>query len=339
MRAAAGIAGGTSLADVQPMSRRPSPERFNNRATEEVRIPLAAERLRVGTRRRLTGLVRVRTRVEQRTALVDPPLRRQDLEIRRRRVDRFVDRPPGVRREGDTLIVPIVEEVVEEQLRTGKRAVTRGGVRIYTRVTERPVEEDMQLREERVHVDRRPVDRPAGAEAFRERSIEMEETREEPVIAKEARVTEEVVVSKDVEDRTERVRDTVRRTDVEVDRGHLGGFESDFRAHCTRTFGAQGLSYEQCAPAYQYGYALGSDRRYGRDDWTVIEADARRRWEERNPGTWERFKDAIRHAWDRARGERAPRECPAAAGPSSPRPRPGTGLRPSHAVRSWAVSG
>lgn len=196
--------------------------------------------------------------------------------------------------------------VVEEQLRIGKRAVTRGAVRIYTRVSERPVEEDVQLREERVHVDRRPVDRPAtaGADAFRERSIEMEETGEEPVIAREARVTEEVVVSKDVQDRTERVRDTVRRTDVEVERGNVGGFESDFRAHCTRTFGSQGLSYEQCAPAYQYGYALGSDRRYGQDEWTVIEADARRRWEERNPGTWERFKDAIRHAWDRARGER-----------------------------------
>jgi uncharacterized protein (TIGR02271 family) len=114
--------------------------------------------------------------------------------------------------------------VVEEQLRIGKRAVTSGGVRIYTRVTERPVEEDVRLREERVNVERRPVDRPipAGAEAFRERSFEVEETREEPVVAKEARIIEEVVVTKDVQDRTAKVRDTVRRTDVEVDRAEAG---------------------------------------------------------------------------------------------------------------------
>lgn len=194
--------------------------------------------------------------------------------------------------------------VVEEQLRIGKRAVTRGGVRVYTRVSERPVEHDVRLREERVHVDRRPVDRPAtaGADAFRERSIEMEETREEPVVAKEARITEEVVLSKDVQDRSATVRDTVRRTDVEVDRGGAGDFESDFRTHCTQTFGGQGLTYEQCAPAYRYGYTLGSDRS-GHADWTATEADARRRWEERNPGTWDRFGPAVRYAWERGRGQ------------------------------------
>src|SRR5688572_19968696 len=111
--------------------------------------------------------------------------------------------------------------VVEEQLRIGKRAVTGGGVRIYTRVTERPVEEDVRLREERVHVERRPVDRPvtaAGGDAFRERSIEVDETVEEPVVGKEARVIEEVVITKDVQERAAKVRDTVRRTEVEVER-------------------------------------------------------------------------------------------------------------------------
>jgi uncharacterized protein (TIGR02271 family) len=198
--------------------------------------------------------------------------------------------------------------VVEEQLRIGKRAVTRGGVRVYSRVSERPVEEDVWLREEHVRVDRRAVDRPvtAGADAFRERSIEMEETREEPVVAKEALIIEEVVLSRDVQDRTAKVRDTVRRTDVEVERGDGSEFESDFREHCSRAFGREGLTYEQCAPAYRYGYALGSDRPQGQtgSDWSTVEADARRRWEERNPGTWDRFKSAIRYAWERGRGER-----------------------------------
>jgi uncharacterized protein (TIGR02271 family) len=195
--------------------------------------------------------------------------------------------------------------VVEEQLRIGKRAVSSGGVRIYTRVTERPVEEEVRLREERVHVERRPVDRPAGAEAFRERSFEVEETREEPVVAKEARIIEEVVVTKEVQDRTAKVRDTVRRTDVEVDRPEDAEFEQDFRAHCRDTFGNQGLTYEQCAPAYRYGYSLGSDRRSTHGDWRATEAEARRQWEERNPGTWDRFGSAVRYAWERARGRRA----------------------------------
>jgi uncharacterized protein (TIGR02271 family) len=195
--------------------------------------------------------------------------------------------------------------VVEEQLRIGKRAVTRGGVRIYTRVTERPVEENVTLREERVNVERRPVDRPVTAgDAFRERSIEVHETAEEPVVAKEARIIEEVLITKDVQERSAKVRDTVRRTDVEVDRGDANAFDSDFRTHCTETFGREGLSYEQCAPAYRYGYTLGSDRRSSYSDWSSAEEDARRRWEERNPGTWERFKAAIRHAWERGRGER-----------------------------------
>jgi uncharacterized protein (TIGR02271 family) len=44
--------------------------------------------------------------------------------------------------------------VVEEELQVGKRQVQRGGVRVYSRLTETPVEETVQLREEHVKVDR-----------------------------------------------------------------------------------------------------------------------------------------------------------------------------------------
>jgi stress response protein YsnF len=110
--------------------------------------------------------------------------------------------------------------VVEEELRVGKRE-TRRGVRIHTSVEERPVEETVRLRDEEVNVERRTVDRPvSGAEAeaaFREGDIELEETHEEAVVSKEARVVEEVVVGKDVREREEVVRDTVRRTEVDVE--------------------------------------------------------------------------------------------------------------------------
>lgn len=122
--------------------------------------------------------------------------------------------------------------VVEEKLQVGKREVERGGARVRSYVTEVPVHEQLRLREERVRVGRRPVDRPlseADGDALRERSVNVTAMSEEPVIAKAARVVEEVVVSKEAGERTEEVDETVRRTQVDVDRdGDVGG-KSDLR--------------------------------------------------------------------------------------------------------------
>lgn len=110
--------------------------------------------------------------------------------------------------------------VIEEQLKVGKREVQTGGVRVHSRVTERPVEESVTLRDETIHVERRPVDREvtqADISAMREGTFELTETDEEAVVSKQARVVEEVVVGKDATERDETVRDTVRRTDVEVE--------------------------------------------------------------------------------------------------------------------------
>lgn len=110
--------------------------------------------------------------------------------------------------------------VVEEQLEVGKRQVQSGGARVHTRVIETPVQEQVTLHEEHVTVDRHPVNRAVDAtdaDAFRERTIEMTETAEVPVVAKQARVVEEVTIGKQATERTETVSDTVRRTDVQVD--------------------------------------------------------------------------------------------------------------------------
>jgi uncharacterized protein (TIGR02271 family) len=109
-------------------------------------------------------------------------------------------------------------QVVEEQLVVGKREVERGGVRVRSYVTEVPVHEQIRLRSERVSVERRPVDRAVDADAFREQSIEMTRTDEEAVVEKTARIVEEVVISKSAEERVEQISDTVRHTDVVVER-------------------------------------------------------------------------------------------------------------------------
>ncbi len=119
-----------------------------------------------------------------------------------------------------------VLQVVEERLEVGKRAVSRGKVRLHSYVVENQVSENVNLRDETVTVDRRVVDRPVaalGADAFQERTIEMEEIDEEAVVAKTARVVEEVGIRKDATDRVETVRDTVRSTKVDVEDGRTMG--------------------------------------------------------------------------------------------------------------------
>jgi hypothetical protein len=115
-----------------------------------------------------------------------------------------------------------------------------------------------------------------------------------------------------VVERTAIVRSTARRTaDVErVNGAPLAGaysyaaFEADFRSHHHTSAARRSGPYEHYRLVYRYGYDLGVDTRYRGAAWSTVEREARPRWEERNPGTWEQFKDTIRYAWDTARGQR-----------------------------------
>lgn len=109
--------------------------------------------------------------------------------------------------------------VIEEEMEVGKREVETGGVRIRSRIIERPVEEKLRLREEHVTVDRKPVNRPATEadfQNFKEGEVELTEHEEVPVVNKEARVVEEVELKKEAREREEKVRDRVRATEVDV---------------------------------------------------------------------------------------------------------------------------
>jgi stress response protein YsnF len=110
--------------------------------------------------------------------------------------------------------------VAKEELEIGKRETERR-YRIRTYVVERPVEEQVHLRDERVVIERRPVsgESVSGDQEFQEREFEVVERHEEPVVAKKARVVEEVIVHKEAKDRAENVRDRVRETKVDVDEG------------------------------------------------------------------------------------------------------------------------
>ncbi len=110
--------------------------------------------------------------------------------------------------------------VMEENLQVGKRTVETGGARIRSRIIEKPVEETIRLREEHVTVNRQPVNRAvteADMAAFKEGDIEITERGEQAVVSKEARVTEEISIGKNVTEREQVVTDTVRSTEVDVE--------------------------------------------------------------------------------------------------------------------------
>jgi heat induced stress protein YflT len=81
-------------------------------------------------------------------------------------------------------------------------------------------------------------------------------------------------------------------------------YDADFRSHYRNNYANSGYTYDQYSSVYRYGYDLARDQRYRDRDWSVVEPEARRRWEEHNPNTWERFKESVRYAWDKARGAR-----------------------------------
>lgn len=117
---------------------------------------------------------------------------------------------------GEGVTIP----VVEEKAVVDKQSVPADGVRVYNRVTEQPIDQDVTLRRETVTVDRQPADRPATAQdmqAFQEGVIDIPESSEEPIVDKQARVVEDVNINKNVTETTQPVHTTARRNEVDVE--------------------------------------------------------------------------------------------------------------------------
>ena len=116
-------------------------------------LPLAEEQLVVGRRRVETARVNVRTSVEQVRQSAETRLAHDTYEIERVAVGAFVDQPPAERREGDTLIIPVVEEVavVVKRLRVVEE------IRITRREFTTPFQESVEVRRMRASVERTPL--------------------------------------------------------------------------------------------------------------------------------------------------------------------------------------
>jgi stress response protein YsnF len=204
-----------------------------------------------------------------------------------------------------------VLEVVEEELDVGTQQIERGRMRIYSKISEREVERQVSLRDETIRVRRRPVSREVSVsdlDLFKERSYEMTEVDEEAVVHIRARVIEEVVISKEVAEKIETIRETLRRTDVEIEEvpgvRRFDDYAGDFRSYYTQRLAKSGLGYEKYSPAFRFGHSLAANEPFRSQRWETIESDVRQLWEEKNPGTWEQLKDAIHFSWERVRGAR-----------------------------------
>ncbi len=115
-------------------------------------IALAREELRVTRRVMDRGGVRVRVSVNERDEAVDVLLREQGVEVERVLIGRVVEHPPETRQEGDTLVIPIVEEILVVE----RRLVLKEEVRVRRTERQRPARETARLRSEIAEVESIP---------------------------------------------------------------------------------------------------------------------------------------------------------------------------------------
>lgn len=116
---------------------------------QERTVPVIEEELVAGTRDVKTGTMRIRKEVERIEKSVDMPLLRDVVRVTRVAVNRPVPSMPKTREEGDTLIVPVVEEEVVVET----RLVLKEEIHIQRRQVKEHVSEKVTLGREHATVE------------------------------------------------------------------------------------------------------------------------------------------------------------------------------------------
>jgi uncharacterized protein (TIGR02271 family) len=118
---------------------------------ENVSVPVIKEELEVGKRRVEGDRVSVRTVSSERTEVVEQPLESMEVEVERIAIGREIDTAPEIRNDGDTMIIPIVEE----RLVVEKRLFLREEVHVHRRRVVTQFRQNVTLRSQEVVVERR----------------------------------------------------------------------------------------------------------------------------------------------------------------------------------------
>ena len=126
----------------------------------ETVIPLLAEEIAVSKRTVETGRVQVARITHEREQLIDEPLAHEAVEIDRTPINRQVDAMPAIREEGDTIVIPIVEEVLVIE----RRLLLKEEVRVRRVHSTQRHQESVTLRHHEAVITRLPVEPPAAGE-------------------------------------------------------------------------------------------------------------------------------------------------------------------------------
>lgn len=137
------------------------PEPATPAPAEQARDPnvvrLLDEELLVGRERVETGRVRVKVVTHEREEMVDVPLTQERVEVERVAIDKEIDAIPPRRQEGDTVIVPVVEEEVVVR----RKLVLKEEIHLkLVRSTEQH-RESVTLRRQEATIERIPVEQPS----------------------------------------------------------------------------------------------------------------------------------------------------------------------------------
>jgi len=143
---------------------------------QERAVPVLEEELVTGTQRVKTGSVRVRKKVHRLRRTVDLPTVRDVVEVTRRPINQVVETAPQTREEGDTLIIP----VVEEEIVVHKRLVLREEIRIRRSRSQTNVSKEVTLQREVATVERLDASGRVTSEAVTDRGAGIDATGNEP---------------------------------------------------------------------------------------------------------------------------------------------------------------
>ena len=117
---------------------------------DQLVVPLHAEEVSVAKRRVVTGQVRVGTITKESEQLVEELLEHEHVEIERIAVGKEVDKAPAVRQEGDTLIIPVLEEIVVVE----RRLLLKEEVRVRRTREKQPYQERVVIRKQEAVITR-----------------------------------------------------------------------------------------------------------------------------------------------------------------------------------------
>jgi uncharacterized protein (TIGR02271 family) len=145
--------------DDLPQEERAAHDRLRRHMDDpEMVIPVIAEQARVRRERTVTGKVRLRKIIHYEEQTIDQPILTERVSVERVAIDQWIDTAPPIRSEGETLIVPVVEEVLVVE----KRLRLREEVRVTWHHEEDHQPQNVVVRREEVRIER--ADSEPGAE-------------------------------------------------------------------------------------------------------------------------------------------------------------------------------